>query len=163
MLQQIITFSVRQKFVALSLRNNFVQHTLYEVIRTYTVGGAISIPLDGLFDLGARVRRQKLNIRTAELEKKMKFEEVQQSIIQLYVSANAQLNILKLRAEAVILSTAQYEISEKDFANGTIDSGVLSNEKEKQSQAIESFENSKAELNKSLMTLEIIAHTKIIK
>ena len=79
------------------------------------------------------------------------------------MSANAQLNILKLRAEAVILSTAQYEISEKDFANGTIDSGVLSNEKEKQSQAIESFENSKAELNKSLMTLEIIAHTKIIK
>ena len=53
----------------------------------------------------------------------MKFEEVQQSIIQLYVSANAQLNILKLRAEAVILSTAQYEISEKDFSNGTIDSG----------------------------------------
>lgn len=130
---------------------------------TYTVGGAISIPLDGLFDLGARVRRQKLNIRTAELEKKMKFEEVQQSIIQLYVSATAQLNILKLRAEAVILATAQYEISEKDFANGTIDSGTLSTDKERQSQAMESFENSKAELNKSLMTLEIIAHTKIIK
>ncbi len=129
----------------------------------YTFGGTVSIPLDGLFDLGPRVRRQKLNLRTAELERKMKFEEVQQNIIQLYVSATAQLNILKLRAEAVILATAQYEISEKDFANGTIDSGILSTDKERQSQAMESFENTKAELNRSLMTLEIISHTKIIK
>ncbi|WP_321332103.1 TolC family protein [uncultured Bacteroides sp.] len=129
---------------------------------SYTVGGTVNIPLDVLFDLGARVRRQKLNIQSAKLEREERFEELEREIIQLYVTANAQLNILKLRAEAIILAGAQYEITEKDFSNGTVDSGVLSTEKEKQSQAIENFENSKAELNKSLMTLEIITHTPII-
>ncbi len=130
--------------------------------KNYTIGGAISIPLDDLFDLKARIKRQRLNVQTAELEKERTFEQLQQNIIQLYVTANAQLNILKLKAEAVILANTQFEITEKDFANGTVDSGVLSTEKERQSQVLEQFENSKAELNKSLMLLEIIAHTKIL-
>ena len=37
----------------------------------YTVGAGVNIPLDGLFDLTARVKRQKLNVRTAQLEKKL--------------------------------------------------------------------------------------------
>ncbi len=129
----------------------------------YTIGGVVNIPLDQLFDLGGRIKRQKLNIQVATLEKKVRHEELQREIIQLYVTASSQLNILKLRAEAIILATAQYEITEKDFASGTVDSGTLSTEKEKQSQAIESFENNKSELNKSLMTLEVITHTKFLK
>lgn len=129
----------------------------------YTVGGAVSIPLDGLFDLAPRVRRQKLLVKTAQLEREMKFEELKREIIQLYVTANAQLNTLKLRAEAVVLETAQYEITEKDFTNGTIESKELSNQKSTQSHAIENYENSKAELNKSLMILEVITHSTIIK
>ena len=129
----------------------------------YVIGAAVSIPLNELFDLGPRIRRQKLNITSASLEKQVKYEEIQREIVQLYVSACAQLNILKIRSETVILANAQYEITEKDFANGTIDSGVLSTEKDKQLRAYEAFENGKAELNKSLMTLEVITHTKIIK
>ncbi|WP_448789369.1 TolC family protein [Bacteroides graminisolvens] len=129
----------------------------------YTVGGAISIPLDGLFDLAPRVRRQKLLVKTAQLEREMKFEELKREIIQLYVTANAQLNTLKLRAEAVVLETAQYEITEKDFTNGIIESKELSTQKSIQSNAIETYENSKAELNKSLMILEVITHSTIIK
>lgn len=129
----------------------------------YTVGGAVSIPLDGLFDLAPRVRRQKLLVKTAQLEKEMKFEELKREIIQLYVTANAQLNTLKLRAEAVVLETAQYGIIEKDFTNGIIESKELSTQKSIQSNAIETYENSKAELNKSLMILEVITHSTIIK
>ena len=39
-----------------------------------------------------------------------------------------------------------YEITEKDFANGTVDSSVLSTEKDKQLRAYEAFENGKAEI-----------------
>ena len=84
-------------------------------------------------------------------------------IIELYVTALAQLNSLKQRAEYVTLANAQYEIVEKDFTNGVVDSGVLSVEKERQSKAIESYENNRSELNKSLMILELITHTSIIK
>lgn len=128
----------------------------------YTVGGGFNIPLDALFDLKPRVKRQKLNIRAAELEREVKFEEMKKEIILMYATANAQLNILKLHAEALILANVQYSIVERDFSNGTIDSGTLSNEKARQSVAREKFENSKFELTKSLMILEVITRTPIL-
>ena len=41
----------------------------------YTVGAGVNIPLDGLFDLTARVKRQKLNVRTAQLEREVKLKK----------------------------------------------------------------------------------------
>ena len=122
----------------------------------YTVGAGVNIPLDGLFDLTARVKRQKLNVRTAQLEREVKFEEMKKEIILLYATATSQLNILKLNAEALMLA-------KKDFSNGAIDSGTLSSEKSRQSDAQEKFENSKFELSKSLMILELVTHTPILR
>lgn len=130
---------------------------------SYSIGAGINIPLDGLFDLGARVKRQKLNIKSAELEKEIKYEEIKKEIIQLYSMASSQLNVLILRAEALTLANMQYDIIEKKFTNNTIESGELSVEKQRQSQAQEAFENSKFELTKSLMILEIITRTQILK
>lgn len=129
----------------------------------YTVGAGVNIPLDALFDLTARIKRQKLNIRVAELEKEVKFEEMKREIIQLYATATSQLSILKLNAEALILANVQYDIAEKDFANGKIESEDLSSEKSRQSIAQEKFENSKFELTKSLMILEVITRTSILQ
>lgn len=129
----------------------------------YTVGAGVSIPLDGLFDLGARIKRQKLNVHSAELQREIKFEEIKKEIVELYATATAQLNVLRLRSESLILSDVQYNISEKDFTNGRIDSGALSVEKEKQAMAQERFESSKFELTKSLMILEIITRTPILR
>ncbi|MCD8029403.1 MAG: TolC family protein [Bacteroides sp.] len=130
---------------------------------SYTIGAAVNIPIDEIFDYTGRVRRQRLLLRVAKLEREAKFEEIQREIIQLYTTALAQLNVLKLRVESVILSGVQYDIAEKDFANGVLDSSSLSMEKERQSQALERFENTKFELTKSLMILEIITRTPILK
>lgn len=129
----------------------------------YTVGAAVNIPLDGLFDLGARIKRQKLNVRSAELKREIKFDEVKREIIEMYAMANSQLNVLKMRSETLVIANVQYEISEKNFANGTIESLDLSVDKERQSQAREAYEKSKFELTKSLMILEVITRTSIIK
>ena len=129
----------------------------------YTVGAGVNIPLDQLFDLGARVKRQRLNLKSATLEKEIKYEQIKKEIIELYTTATSQLSILKLRAEALILANVQYSSAEKDFTNGTIESTTLSIEKGRQSQALESFEKSKYELTKSLMILEVITRTPILR
>jgi len=81
----------------------------------------------------------------------------------LYATATSQLNVLKLRAESLVLANVQYNIAEKDFTNNAIESGTLSLEKERQSDALEAFEKSKFELTKSLMILELITRTPILK
>lgn len=131
--------------------------------RGYTVGAGVNIPLDGLFDLKARVNRQKLAVKGAALEKEIKYEEMKREIIEMYTTATSQLSVLKLRAEALELATLQYEIAEKNFSNSTIDTGDLSVEKQRQSTAMEAYEKSKFELTKSLMMLEVITRTPILK
>lgn len=131
--------------------------------RGYTIGGGVNIPLDALLDLGPRIKRQKLNLRNAELEKETKFDEVKREIIEYYATANSQLNVLKLRAETLELATLQYEIAEKDFVNGNIDSGALSVEKQRQSVALEAYEKCKFEVTKSLLILEVITRTPILR
>lgn len=42
----------------------------------YTIGAGVSIPLDDLFDLKGRVSRQKLTLRSAELEREVKYDEL---------------------------------------------------------------------------------------
>ncbi len=81
----------------------------------------------------------------------------------MYVMATSQIRVLKMRSENLVLANIQYEISEKNFANGTIDSADLSTNKERQSQAREAYENSRFELTKSLMILEVISRTPIMR
>lgn len=130
---------------------------------SYSVGAGISIPLGDLFDLGGRVKRQRLHLRNAQLFKQQTFESIKQEIVQLYATAKAQLNILKLRAESVELANIQYKIVEKNFANGVASSDDLATQKENQSMTIQRFEDSKFELNKSLLILEIVSNTIIIR
>lgn len=129
----------------------------------YTIGAGVSIPLDDLFDLKGRVSRQRLTLRSAELEREVKYDEIKKNIIEMYAMATSQMKVLQMRSESLVLANVQYEISEKNFANGTIESTDLATDKEKQSQAQESYEKSKFELTKSLMILEVISRTPIIR
>ncbi len=129
---------------------------------SYSLGAGVSIPLDHLFDLKGRSKRQKMLVKSANLEKEIKFEELKKEIIILYTNALSQINILKLRSESLVITSAQYEIAEKNFANGTIDSGELSQEKQRQTISFEQYENTKAELTKNLLILETISQTPIL-
>lgn len=129
----------------------------------YTVGAGVNIPLDNLFDLKARVKRQKLSIKEKEYERDREFELIKKEIIELYCVAEGQIRVLKLRAESLELAKLQYSLSESDFINGSVRSSDLATDKERHSTAQEAFENSKIELTKSLMILELISNTKIIQ
>lgn len=129
----------------------------------YTVGAGVNIPLNDLFDLKGRVNRQRLTLQSAILEREVKYDEIKKSIIEMYAMATSQIKVLQMRSESLTHASIQYEISEKNFANGTIDSNDLATDKEKQSQAQETYERSKYELTKSLMILEVISRTPIIR
>jgi len=102
-------------------------------------------------------------VKSATLEKEMKFEEIKKEIIILYSNALSQLNLLKLRSESLVITNTHYAIAEKNFTNGVIDSGDLAQEKQRQSISLEQYENTKAELTKNLLILETITRTPILK
>lgn len=128
----------------------------------YNVGGAISIPLDDLFDRKRRIKNQKLLIKESEYTKEQKFDELKQEIIELYTLVLSNLSILKLKAEYMALAKAQYQVAENEFINGKLEANSLSERKKIQLDATSDYENTRAILNNSLLKLEVLARTPII-
>lgn len=131
-------------------------------LNSYSVGAGISIPLEHLFDLRGRTKRQRLLVKTAILEKEMKYEEIKKEIIKLYSNILSRLNILRIKSESLVITNTNYDIAEKSFASGTIDIQEFIIEKEKQTIVLEQFENAKAELTMNLLILEILTQTPIL-
>ncbi len=129
---------------------------------SYSIGIGISIPLDHLLDLRGRTKKQKLLIKSAAIEREIKYEEMKKEIINLYSNILLQLSILKLNSENVSISNAQYAIAEKDFTNGVIKFGDLSQEKQRQTNILQQYETIKSEFMKSLLILELMTNTPII-
>ena len=128
----------------------------------YNVGASLSLPLSEIFDRRNRIRRQRLKIKETELEVGRWHDDQSLKIIDAYTAAIQNLSMLKARAEAVTLAQAQYKISEADFINGKLDAQTLSRQKNIESQAVADYEQTKSQLNKALLRLEVLSRTKII-
>lgn len=129
----------------------------------YNVGASVSFPLDEIFDRRNRIRQQESKLLAAQIEEERWFDDQSLKIIEAYTAAIQNLSILKIKAEAVTLANAQYEISKTDFINGKLDAQELSRQKNIQSSALTDYENSRAALNTSLLKLEVLSRTRIIE
>ena len=128
----------------------------------YNLGASVSVPLDGLFDRRNRVRQQRSRVEAAEREEELWFNDLALKIVDQYTAALEHLSLLQVRAEAVTVATAQYRLSEIDFANGNMDAQTLSKQKNIQSAAVREYEQTRAALNSALLKLEILTCTPIL-
>lgn len=128
----------------------------------YNVGASITIPFDDFFDRGNRIERQKLRTKATKVEMEKWHEEQKLRIIEMYAKAMKELSVLKLKVEALSFANAQFELAQHDFLNGNIQAGELSQVKTIQMDALETYEQTRAELNRALLQLEVLAKTKII-
>lgn len=128
----------------------------------YNVGVSVSIPLDDLFDKANRISRQKLKTQATQVEIEKWHDEQKLRIIEVYTKAGKELAVLKLKVEALAFANAQYKEGEQEFLNGQLTAVDLSAIKSRQMIALETYEMSKAELNKALLQLEVLSKTKIL-
>lgn len=129
----------------------------------YNIGVSLTIPFDDFFDRSNRIKRQKLKTKATQVEVEKWHDEQKIRIIELYTKAQKELTVLKIKAESVTMANAQYQAAEQDFLNGKIGIDALNSRKSIESNALETYENTKAELSKALLQLEILSKTKIIK
>jgi outer membrane protein TolC len=129
----------------------------------YTVGAGMNISLDKLLDIGPSIKRQRLAVRSAELEREIKYEELKKEVIELYSSVTLGMSTLKLCNEALVQATMQYDVTENNFANGKATPYDLAVAKAAQSKAKREFETCKNELIRDMMTLELTSHTSVLK
>lgn len=80
----------------------------------------------------------------------------------MYTKAVKELSVLKLKAESLSFANTHFELSQQSFINGNIGSGELNQIKLMQTDALESYEQTRSELNRALLQLEIMSKTKIL-
>jgi len=128
----------------------------------YNVGVSIAIPFDDFFDRPNRIHRQQLKTKATQVEMEKWHEEQKIRIIEMYTKAVKELSVLRLKAESLSFANTHFELSQQNFLNGNIDSGDLNQIKSMQMDALESYEQTRSELNKALLQLEILSKTKIL-
>ena len=89
-------------------------------------------------------------------------DEQKLRIIEMYTKAVKELSVLKLKAESLSFANTRFELAQQDFMNGNIDANELSQIKSIEMNALESYEQTRAELNMALLQLEVLAKTKIL-
>ena len=128
----------------------------------WNVGGNVNIPLETLFDLGGKVKRQRIIAERAEYAKEQAYNQVKQEIAHLYVSILSNIETLKRSAEHLALYRGASAIAEQDYRNrrGTV--LELAEIKRREFEANKSYEELRAAINEQLLVLEIISHTPIL-
>ena len=128
----------------------------------YNIGASMIIPFDDFFDRSNRITRQKLATKATQMEMEKWHDEQKLKIIEMYTKAVKELSVLRLKAESLSFANTQFELAQQDFLNGNMQAGDLGQVKTMQMNALESYEQTKAELNKALLQLEVLSKTKIL-
>ena len=113
----------------------------------WNVGGNVNIPLETLFDLGGKVKRQRIVAERAEYAKEQAYNQVKQEIAHLYVSILSNIETLKRSAEHLALYRGASAIAEQDYRNrrGTV--LELAEIKRREFEANKSYEELRAAIN----------------
>jgi len=141
------------------------QQVLYsgQVQSIYNGGLAISIPIDVLYDRKNRIIKQQSKLKQVDYELQEALETLKIEIAETYITAVQYLNTLKIQSESVILANSDVKISQINYLNGNIEISELNYRKTIQATAVANYENTRAQLNKALLTLELRTNIKIIK
>lgn len=128
----------------------------------WNVGGNVNINFEELFDLGGRIKRQRIAVEKSELEKERTYEEVKQQIARLYVQILSNIETLKRSSEHLALFKGASATAEQEFRNRRTTILEVAEIKRREFEANSSFEGLRASINEQLLVLEIISHTPIL-
>jgi len=128
----------------------------------YSTGASIALPLEVLYNRKNKIKTQEGRLKQVDYEIAQAIEERKTQIIETYVGAIKQLNILKIMSESVVLANSDMQLSQVHYLDGNISLSELSTVKTTQVAATSNYESTKSDLNKSILLLELLTNVNII-
>ena len=129
---------------------------------SWSVGGSVTLPLETLFDLPGKIKRQRIQVDIAELRKQQAYEELKIQIAHLYVQILSNIETLQRSAEHLALYKGASAIAEQEYRNRRTTIDAVAQTKEKEFGANQGFASLRSTINDQLLMLEIISHTPIL-
>ena len=128
----------------------------------WNVGARLSLPLDDVLDLGAAVKRKKLEVDKAVLAKDVAFDQLKLQIATLFVKITNNLVSLKSLGEAAAAFQGAGALNREDFENGNMEIQDFAHTKMYESDQVSMYQSLQTTITTDILTLEILSHTPII-
>lgn len=128
----------------------------------WNVGVNLAVPVEDILDLGAAVKRKRLEAEQAQLKKDMAYDELKLQIASLYVKINNNLVTLKTYSEAAAIYQGAGKLNLEDFHNGNMSISGFAYEKLHENSVVNEYQQMQSQITIDIMTLEILTHTPIL-
>ena len=128
----------------------------------WNVGVNLAVPVEDILDLGAAVKRKKLEVDQAIYNKDYQYDQLKLQIASLYTKITTGLIQLKTASENAAIYQGAGALNLEDFHNGNMTIEDFAWTKTREDGAVSSYQSKQAEIITDILTLEIITHTPIL-
>ena len=128
----------------------------------WNVGVNLNVPLEDIFDLSAAVKRKKLLVDQARIQKDLAFDQLKREITTLYIKITNNLVALKTSSEAAAIYQGAGALNQEDFHQGNMSIEAFAQTKMREIGVVQGYQSLQTEITTDIITLEILTHTPIL-
>lgn len=128
----------------------------------WNVGVNVSVPLEDILDLKGSIKRKKLEVDQARLQKDIKFEELKLQIATLYIRITNSLVSLKTVSEAAAIYQGAGALNQEEFHQGNMTIEYFAGTKLHETDLVGQYQAMQTSITTDIITLELLTHTPIL-
>lgn len=128
----------------------------------WNVGVNLNLPLEDILDLGASVKRKRMVVEQAQIQKDRAYDNLKLQIATLYVKITNNLTALKTAGENAAIYQGASALNEEQFHHGNFDIEDYAYTGQRSQASVGTYQNLLTTITTDILTLEILTHTPII-
>ena len=128
----------------------------------WNVGVNVNVPLEDLLDLGASVKRKRIQMEQAQMQKDIAYNQLKLQIATLYVQITNDLTALKTAGENAAIYQGATELNERQFQHGNFTIEEYAYTGQHSQGAVSAYQSLLTRITTNIITLEILTNTPII-
>lgn len=128
----------------------------------WNIGINLAIPIEDILDLTAAVKRKRIDVEKAVIDKDIAYDQLKLQIATLFVKITNSLVSLKTLGEAAAASQGAGALNKEDFENGNLEIAAYADTKREESSQVSGYQDLQTTITTDIITLEILTHTPII-
>ncbi len=128
----------------------------------WNVGVNLAVPVEDILDLGAAVKRKKLEVDQAIYNKDYQYDQLKLQIATLYTKITTGLITLKTASENAAIYQGAGALNQEDFHQGNMTIEAFADTKRWEQSAVSTYQGLQTQITTDIITLELLTHTPIL-
>ena len=128
----------------------------------WNIGVNVSVPLEDILDLSHAVKRKRLLVEEAQIQKDAAYDQLKLQIVTLYIRITNNLTALKTAGENAAAYQGASSLNEVEFHHGNMEMEDYAYTGLRGQGAVDTYQALLTQITTDIVTLEILTHTPII-